>query len=705
MAVKWSRVSLRSLLVVPFVLQLAGLVGIVGYLSFRNSQRAIADLASQLRQELTNRIQQQMRTYVDLPQRVIHLNGSALQHGLINLETGQGSALIWQQVVQFPNLSNVYCGGEAGGEFMGVARFQDNEPLVLSLINPAINYRRHYYALNAQGEPTQLLRTRQFDPRARPWYKAAKAAGRAIWSDTYIDFNTNLPTITAALPVYSLAGNQLLGVCAIDLFLHKEVSNFLTQLRISPSGQAFVIERSGLLVSSSLGEPLVQGQGEHRERVSAIASQSPLIQATTQYLTTQFSHLNQIQTNQQLNFRRDDGSLQWVQVTPFVDKRGLDWLIVVVVPAADFMTQIQANTQRTISLSLLALLLATGVGLVTAHWIATPILHLNTAAQAIADGDLDQRVQVKGVRELKTLSDSFNRMAEQLRTFFAALAAANAELEQQVAQRTFELQAANQEITHLNEQLAAENQRLGTELDVARRLQRLLLPKEEELQAIAGLQIAGFMEPAAEVGGDYYDVLQYDGKVKIGIGDVTGHGLGSGVLMLMVQTAVRTLLVNQETDPVKFLGTLNRALYDNLQRMQSDKNLTLALLEYEAGHLRLSGQHEELILVRATGKVERIDTIDLGFPLGLEPDITAFVAETALQLHRGDVVVLYTDGITEAMNAERQQYGPDRLCQVVQTHASRSAQEIRQAVLENVWRYVGDEPLRDDLTLLVLKQL
>lgn len=705
MAVKRSQINLRSLLVVPFVLQLAGLVGIVGYLSFRNGQRAIADLASQLRQELTNRIQQQMRTYVDLPQRVIHLNGSALQRGLINLETGQGSPLIWQQVVQFPNLSSVYCGGEGGGEFMGVARFQNNEPLVLSLINPTTNYRRHYYALNQQGKSTQLLRTRQFDPRVRPWYKAAKAAGQAIWSDTYIDFNTNLPTITAALPVYSLTDRQLLGVCAIDLFLHKEVSNFLTQLRISPSGQAFVIERSGLLVSSSLGEPLLRGSGEHLERVPAIASQSPLIQATARYLTTQFSDLNYIQTTQQLNFHRDDGSLQWVQVTPFVDKRGLDWLIVVVIPAADFMTQIEANTQRTISLSLLALLLATGVGLVTAHWIATPVLRLNTAAQAIADGNLDQRVQVKGVRELKALADSFNRMAEQLQASFAALATANAELEQRVAQRTFELEAANQEITRLNEQLAAENQRLGTELEVARRLQRLLLPKEEELQAITGLQIASFMEPAAEVGGDYYDVLQYNGKVKIGIGDVTGHGLDSGVLMLMVQTAVRTLLVNQEANPVKFLGTLNRTLYDNLQRMQSSKSLTLALLEYEAGQLRLSGQHEELILVRATGQVERIDTIDLGFPLGLEPDITAFVRETTVQLQTGDVVVLYTDGITEAINAAREQYGLERLCQVVCAHAQRSAPEIRQAVLEDVWRYVGDEPLRDDLTLLVLKQI
>jgi sigma-B regulation protein RsbU (phosphoserine phosphatase) len=97
------------------------------------------------------------------------------------------------------------------------------------------------------------------------------------------------------------------------------------------------------------------------------------------------------------------------------------------------------------------------------------------------------------------------------------------------------------------------------------------------------------MQPADEVGGDYYDVLSYDGRVKIGIGDVTGHGLESGVLMIMVQTAVRTLLENNETDPVKFLSVLNRTIYHNIQRMNIDKSMSIALLDYEEGKLRLSG--------------------------------------------------------------------------------------------------------------------
>jgi methyl-accepting chemotaxis protein len=188
------------------------------------------------------------------------------------------------------------------------------------------------------------------------------------------------------------------------------------------------------------------------------------------------------------------------------------------------------------------------------------------------------------------------------------------------------LVSASLEITLLNERLKAENLRMGAELAITRRLQKMILPKDEELQNIEGLDIAGFMEPAAEVGGDYYDVLQHEGKVKIGIGDVTGHGLESGVVMIMVQTAVRTLLANNETNPIKFLDALNLAIYGNTRRMESFKNMSLALLDYEAGTIRLSGQHEEMIVVRHNGEIELFDTLDLGFPLGLELDITPFVA-------------------------------------------------------------------------------
>jgi sigma-B regulation protein RsbU (phosphoserine phosphatase) len=147
--------------------------------------------------------------------------------------------------------------------------------------------------------------------------------------------------------------------------------------------------------------------------------------------------------------------------------------------------------------------------------------------------------------EIGTLIDSFNNMLTEIEI------------------RDIDLSQANQEISILNKRLSAENLRLGAELDVARQIQQMVLPRPEELQKIKGLEIVGFMQPAEEIGGDYYDVLHYNDRTLLAIGDVTGHGLESGVLMLMVQMAIRTLLVNevQISELKTFLTTLNRAIY------------------------------------------------------------------------------------------------------------------------------------------------
>jgi len=284
-------------------------------------------------------------------------------------------------------------------------------------------------------------------------------------------------------------------------------------------------------------------------------------------------------------------------------------------------------------------------------------------------------------------------------------------LEEKVQQRTAQLGDSNrqlalayEEITALNSRLKKENIRLSAELDVARQLQQMVLPKSSEMEAIEDLEIAVFMEPADEVGGDYYDVLSKNGKVYFSIGDVTGHGLESGVIMIMAQTAVRTLQESNETDPVRFMDVLNRTLYGNLQRMNSGKNMTLALLEYQDSILNISGQHEEIIVVRTDSSVERIDTVSLGFPIGLDVEIADFVAQTQVLLNPGDVVVLYTDGITEAFDINRKLYGLERLCEVISRNHHLGVEEIRQVVIEDVRRHIGKQKVFDDIALVVLKQ-
>ncbi|MFQ4140019.1 transporter substrate-binding protein [Nodosilinea sp. PGN35] len=283
-----------------------------------------------------------------------------------------------------------------------------------------------------------------------------------------------------------------------------------------------------------------------------------------------------------------------------------------------------------------------------------------------------------------------------------------AQLRREVSQRQqteAALTAANAEITSLNQALQIDNSRMSAELSVARQLQQMILPKPEELAAIAPLDIAGFMEAAEEVGGDYYDIVQDSGSlVTIGIGDVTGHGLESGVLMIMAQTAVRMLRALNVADPTTAFSALNQVVYHNRLRMSSFRNLSLALIDYRDGQLSISGQHEEVIVLRASGTVERIDTFDLGYPVGLVEDISAFIDQQHIELGVGDTVVLYTDGITEAENCDRQFYGLERLIQVAQQHSIQSAQAIRAAIMADVRAHIGDHTIYDDITLVVLKR-
>lgn len=336
---------------------------------------------------------------------------------------------------------------------------------------------------------------------------------------------------------------------------------------------------------------------------------------------------------------------------------------------------------RVALISLLALALSLLLARYLQRIITQPVFELmGTMDRVATDNNYQLRAREYGKDELGRLIRGFNTM---LAT---------------IAER-------DQEIHSLNSQLKQENRRMSAELDITRRLQTMLLPKECELKQIEDLDIACFMRPADEVGGDYYDVLYRNGQVKIGIGDVTGHGLESGMVMLMVQMAVRTLLTSQVSDAKTFLKVLNEALFDNVKRMDSDKNLTLSLLDYQNGQVRISGQHEEILKVSRDGKVERIDTLDLGFMVGLTQDISAFIGEITLPLETGEGIVLYTDGVTEAHNEAEEMYGLERLCASIKQHWElANSKQIQTRVLDDFHRFVGNAYLNDDVTLVVLRR-
>ena len=422
-------VPLQTVLIVPFVLQTLVTVGLVGYFSFKNRQEAINDLTSQLRRELTNRIEGKLQTYTEIPHNINRLNASTFAQGKIDSSAVKGEFPLWQQIQIYPMVSDIYCG-DRKGSLLGVRRSPADNSIELRSSNVATDRKLYGYSLDHNGQRDQLVSqgNKPFDARLRPWFKAAVTAGEPIWSGIYADFASQLPTITASTPVYSTADRSLLGVCATDVFLPNEMSRFLANLQIGKTGIAFILERSGQLVATSTGEAIISS-GAAANRLSAVESRNPTVRATAAYLRDHFSNLWQIQTTEQLDFNFD-GRRQLIQVMPFKDTRGLDWLIVTVLPESDFMAKINQNIHTTILLCIAALLLGIVICILIARWITKPIVSVSQSAKALADGAWDQTVEIERSGDLGELARSFNQMAQQLQIAFAKMQSLNQTLAQ-----------------------------------------------------------------------------------------------------------------------------------------------------------------------------------------------------------------------------------------------------------------------------------
>ncbi|NEO85177.1 MAG: HAMP domain-containing protein [Spirulina sp. SIO3F2] len=436
-----TKTSLRSLLIVPFVVQLGLVVGVVGWLSFRNGQRAINDLANQLETEIAIRIEQEVENFLTQPHAVHEVILAGHRSGLLDLNDWPTvEPYFWRQAqtMLVPDL----LWATPDGKILGV-QGKDDGSFAVRFKDESTNGNRQKYLLDTQGQRTELIQDKPYDTTARPWYQAALAAQQPSWTELYPSSNVLFPEVSAVHPVYDATG-ELLGVLGSELTL-KHLGSFMHDLEVSPSGQAFIVEQDGDLVVSSTEEAPFATVDAVDVRQRVLESQNPVTQATAQYIVDELGGFEAIQTAQSFAFQRA-GERQLVRIQPIQRIHGIDWLVVIVVPERDFMAQIHANTRTTIGLSVGALVVATVLGLYTSRWLVQPLARLNSASEAIASGDLEQTVPDSNIQEVSHLAQTFNRMGAQLQAAFASLRQLNQELEERVGARTVDLQAKNQEL-------------------------------------------------------------------------------------------------------------------------------------------------------------------------------------------------------------------------------------------------------------------
>lgn len=412
-------VSLGIIWIAPFVLLISLSVGVVGFLSLYNGQKAVNDLAEQLIERGNQLVVQHLESYLRVPQNLVKLNAAALENGPLDWQDFTAIGDYFGKQMSIYNVDWINYG-LTSGEYAG-AGYDDG--LVIGELSPATAMQYIDFQADEQGRRITSKADPTYDFRNEAWYLDAMRQGQLTWSEIYLwEGTTNIISSTLSLgigqPIYR--GNEHpIGAIGIDLSL-TNISDFLRALQISPSARIFIMEENGMVVATSSSEPpFVQVDGQ-LTRLNISNSRDPLIRAATAYLTKQVGHFDQIQARLALQFVWNH-ERQFVQVTPWRDAQGLAWLVVVVVSESDFMTQINANMRQTIWLSFGALVAALVLGFYTSRLITRSIAALKLVAQQIAAGHLEQQIAPSRINEFDAVGTSFNRMADQLQDSFSKL--------------------------------------------------------------------------------------------------------------------------------------------------------------------------------------------------------------------------------------------------------------------------------------------
>ncbi|MFO8040750.1 MAG: ATP-binding protein [Sodalinema sp.] len=449
-----SRIPLRLVLVIPFLLEITVIVGLTGWFSLNKGRQAVHNLVSRLAQEKSDRIETEIAKFLDVPLTVNQATARAIARETIDVSNVRNlQPLFWDQLQSFPSINAISFGEARQGHMIRIAAQPKTPPL--DPFQPDTSYFIEYADAETNGElisfsvdilgrmTTGLRMQEEFDARDRPWYRRTIGLGHSNWSQLYRSLSQaayDALVITASQPIYD-ENHVLLGVAAVTLRL-KYISTVLNEIDIAGGGQAYIVDSTGQLIGISDGsDPLNAIQSDvddsHQiERPYARHSHHSVIAQSAQYLEEEFGHWSQITEQKNLYFKTANQGY-FLQVRLIRDNYGVRWRSVVIIPEANFMQEIEDNQRLTLLLCAIALIVAGIIGWLTARWLTRPLLQLSRISQDIANGKRDRTIPQGGIREISQLSQSFAEMTQQLNNSFESL-------EDKVAARTAQLQEAKQ---------------------------------------------------------------------------------------------------------------------------------------------------------------------------------------------------------------------------------------------------------------------
>jgi len=432
---KNGRVSLELVLFISLITPIYITVGFFGWKLLEKEGIVVQQLATKFNIKIGHHVTQDLDNYLETLDLIYQINQDLIKLELLNFnDLTDTRSLFLQQIKQF-NFSQINFGS-TNGEFVGVKRNNDNsfamelitksnsENIVESVIDSEGNitetsksYEDNYQVesvIDSEGNITETSKSYEDNYQTEGWYQDTVNAGKPVWSQVYnTDESEELFAISASYPVYNQK-NSVIGVLAVELPI-SQINKLLHTVNISQSGVIYIIEKSGSIVASSLNEISESKFEVSGKQLSITKVQKKFVQE----IINKSSSFNQLEQKQQLELEFQ-GKQYFVEVRPWQNKNGLDLLIVVAVPASEFMAQINANTKLTILLYLLTITIATYLAKLISRWMTKPIYKLLKATQKsnITEEDLSLKQEIVRFTEIEDLAKSFKQINERLKNNF-----------------------------------------------------------------------------------------------------------------------------------------------------------------------------------------------------------------------------------------------------------------------------------------------
>ncbi|MCI8371537.1 MAG: SpoIIE family protein phosphatase [Lachnospiraceae bacterium] len=521
----------------------------------------------------------------------------------------------------------------------------------------------------------------EYDARESAWYQQAskKKEGEVYWTNPIQDSSGRGDALICAMPVY--VDGHLAGVAGSGGLI-ENIKKMVQSTTIGESGYAFLINTDGMNVIANANS---DGNSEiNRFHDNLLQSRNKELTDIIEQISNSGSGISQVTLDGKESYLAWSplSVTDWVMVTVI----GLDDASIVT-PIEDLQDHINTITQLTIedinSKMMLIAGMFIGVALVItllvillsnqfAKRLTRPIYTLTEGAETISSGNLDYRIQVDSDDETALLGEAFNHMTESLKEYIQNLS-----------------------------QVTAEKERIGTELDIARNIQASMLPcifpafpdRQE-------FDIYATMDPAKEVGGDFYDFFMVDERhLAIVMADVSGKGVPAALFMVIGKT-----LIKDHTRPDRDLGEVFTEVNELLCESNSEGLFITAfegVLDLVTGELTFVNAGHEPPYICKAGKNYELYKIRAAFVLaGMEG--MCYKCGT-IQLEPGDRLFQYTDGVTEATNGEKELYGMERLEMILNRNVQAAPSELLPAVKADIDAFVGEAPQFDDITMLCME--